>query len=145
MLMPEKVLSMKIHSNIQNKIESIFMTEPVSFAYLFGSYARGEEISASDIDIAILIDSLLSKEQRFDLASSLVSRLSKILGARVDIVVLNDIRSLFFKYSIFQDGKLLYKKQGADPVSYVSKIYALYFDFAPFLNKITAQYVSRNI
>ena len=41
---------------MQQKIADYFRTQPVLKAWLFGSYARGEETEASDIDILIVPD-----------------------------------------------------------------------------------------
>lgn len=51
-------------------------------AWLYGSHARGSNRPGSDIDIAVLSDSVLDAVSLFDVASRLATR----LGANVDLV-----------------------------------------------------------
>ena len=41
---------------MQNTIADYFKTQPVLKAWLFGSFARGEETPLSDVDILISLD-----------------------------------------------------------------------------------------
>ena len=41
---------------IVNKAKEYFKTQPVLKAWLFGSYARGEQNENSDVDILVLLD-----------------------------------------------------------------------------------------
>ena len=41
---------------ISNKLKTFFLAYPVEKAWLFGSYARGEETDSSDIDILVKFD-----------------------------------------------------------------------------------------
>ena len=60
----EKVVSLRAEKNIllmstemmSNMLAEYFKTKPVLKAWLFGSFARGEETSQSDVDILIVLD-----------------------------------------------------------------------------------------
>lgn len=60
----EKVVSLRVEKNIlimstemmSNMLAEYFKTKPVLKAWLFGSFARGEETSQSDVDILIVLD-----------------------------------------------------------------------------------------
>ena len=67
-----------------NKIAQYFTTKPVVRAYLFGSYARGENGPDSDIDILVTFD----KEARVSLFDHLgmIYELQDLLGKDVDLV-----------------------------------------------------------
>ena len=67
-----------------NKIAQYFATKPVVRAYLFGSYARGENGPDSDIDILVTFD----KEARVSLFDHLgmIYELQDLLGKDVDLV-----------------------------------------------------------
>lgn len=67
-----------------NKIAQYFATKPVVRAYLFGSYARGENRPDSDIDILVTFD----KEARVSLFDHLgmIYELQDLLGKEVDLV-----------------------------------------------------------
>lgn len=41
---------------MQEKIAEYFKTQPVLKAWVFGSFARGEEAPLSDVDIIVLLD-----------------------------------------------------------------------------------------
>ena len=77
----------------------------ISFAYLFGSYAKGKEKHSSDIDIAIYLFDI-SAETHFDYKMKIKFKLEDILKKQVDIVVLNFAPPLL-KNQVFRYGKLL--------------------------------------
>ena len=65
-------------------IADYFKTQPVVRAWLFGSFARGEETSESDVDILVQYDvtariSLLS-------ISHMMGELERSTGRRVDLI-----------------------------------------------------------
>ena len=47
---------MKISSSDMNSLQNYFSTQPVLKAYLFGSYARNNANSGSDIDVLVDLD-----------------------------------------------------------------------------------------
>ncbi len=65
-------------------IAEYFKTQPVLKAWLFGSYARGEEYEDSDVDILFEPD----MSQRFSLLTlgGMYMDLKEILGREVDLV-----------------------------------------------------------
>ncbi len=65
------------------KIAEYFKTQPVLKAWLFGSFARGEQRAESDVDILILPD----KSQHFSLftLSEIYEDLKELLGREVDV------------------------------------------------------------
>lgn len=66
----------------------ILKRHAVKRAAIFGSFARGEAISSSDVDI--LIEYKTKNKSLFDLVD-LKSELEEILGRKVDIVTYNSI------------------------------------------------------
>lgn len=123
----------------------IFQRYAVSAAYLFGSAARGDERKDSDIDIAILLPTNLSKEKRFKTRLLMMADLSRMLHKNIDLIILNDMSSLFFKYAIIKEGILLYEKNEDDRIDFENRILDSYFDFQPFLTLYNKQYVKNNI
>ncbi|WAM33053.1 type VII toxin-antitoxin system MntA family adenylyltransferase antitoxin [Caldicellulosiruptor morganii] len=83
--------------------------DKVIFAYLFGSYARGNANKSSDIDVAAYIKK--SKDATEDLLYQLDTKehLEKILNKKVDFVILNDADPLL-KHEVFSDGILVIDK-----------------------------------
>lgn len=137
----------KTAENIRNNkdLKTVFGENKVSFAYLFGSRVNGSFGKDSDVDIAVMLPFEMKKEKRFDLRLKLMGEISKIFKKNVDVVVLNDIRSLYFKYIIIKEGKIIYKETDLSPVDFESKTLGIYFDFRPFLEDYNKAYVKRNL
>lgn len=66
------------------KIAEYFKTQPVNRAWLFGSFARGEETADSDIDILVEYD----ENARISLLtiSHMMGELERSTGRRVDLI-----------------------------------------------------------
>lgn len=64
-----------------------FRTQPVPKAWLFGSYARGEQTPQSDVDILFVPD----KSQHFSLFTlgGMYEDLKDLLGCEVDLITSN--------------------------------------------------------
>lgn len=129
-----------------HKLKSIFKSVPaVKSAYIFGSRVTGKAVKNSDYDFAVLFDGSLSKENRFDLKLELMAKLSRALRTdAVDVVVLNDVSSLFFKYIILKEGKSIYQKNDLETAEFESRALGLYFDFRPFMEEYSRNYLMRN-
>ena len=69
---------------LTQKIVDYFKTQPVCRAWLFGSFARGEETPDSDVDILVEYD----KDARISLLtiSHMMGELEKSIGRRVDLI-----------------------------------------------------------
>ncbi|MBQ9287326.1 MAG: nucleotidyltransferase family protein [Bacteroidaceae bacterium] len=94
-------------TQMMNKtIAEYFKTQPIQRAWLFGSFARGEESALSDVDILVQFDeggvSLLKH-------AAMICELEKILGRPVDIVPEKMLRPRV-RESIEQDKKLIYER-----------------------------------
>ena len=89
-------------------IANYFKTQPVMKAWLFGSFARGEETPDSDIDILVEYDenahiSLLT-------ISHMMGDLEKSTGRRVDLIE-NGCLLPFAVDSANRDKKLIYERE----------------------------------
>ena len=73
-----------MNQTIASKIAEYFSTKPVVRAYIFGSYARGENGPDSDIDILVTFDRT-AKVSLFDHVS-MAYDLQDLLGMEVDLV-----------------------------------------------------------
>ncbi|MBO5444792.1 MAG: nucleotidyltransferase domain-containing protein [Muribaculaceae bacterium] len=69
---------------IIDKLREFFSTQPVEKAWLFGSYARGEETSESDVDI--LVEYTSGKCPGLFGICKLIEDLENILKKKVDLV-----------------------------------------------------------
>lgn len=95
-------MSTKVMSQI---IADYFKTKPVLKAWIFGSYARGEQREDSDIDILILPD----KSQHFSLftLSEIYEDLKDLLGCEVDLITEGGLMP-FARESADRDKILIY-------------------------------------
>ena len=129
---------------IKELLKPVFKEYDVKLAYLFGSYARGNQIQESDIDIAVLLDQSIPESRRFDLRLKIGSELSRLLKNDVDLIVLNDTTSVTFQYSIVQEGKLLYQEK-SDQIDFEIESMNSYFDLLPFYDFYNQNYVQANL
>lgn len=88
-------------------IAEYFKTQPVLKAWLFGSYARGEERPDSDVDIMVDYD----RNQRIGLfkISGMQLALQELIGHEVDLVDAEMMFPSVAKYAN-RDKKLIYER-----------------------------------
>lgn len=73
-------------AQLKNTISSYFATQPVQKAWLFGSYARGEETADSDVDILVVFDKDGGKSISLLKHIKIALELEDILGKKVDLI-----------------------------------------------------------
>ena len=88
-------------------IAEYFKTQPVVKAWLFGSYARGEQTPDSDVDIMVVLDSD-AQVGLFQLSGMLLD-LQDRLQKRVDLVTESGLLP-FARESAEHDKKLIYER-----------------------------------
>lgn len=67
-----------------NTLKTYLKSQPVDKAWVFGSYARGEETSKSDIDI--MVSYIPGHRPGLFGICALIDGLEKVLGLKVDLV-----------------------------------------------------------
>ena len=89
-------------------IADYFKTQPVLKAWLFGSYARGEETPESDVDILVQYDN----DAKISLLtiSHMMGELEKSTGKRVDLIE-DGCLLPFAIESANRDKKLIYERR----------------------------------
>ncbi|HKR03382.1 MAG TPA: nucleotidyltransferase domain-containing protein [Bacteroidia bacterium] len=90
-----------------NKISDYFKTKPVLKAYLFGSYARHEENSSSDIDLLIELDK--SKPIGIEFIQMYVD-LKKITGKEIDLLTMDSVSKYVLPF-VLSERKLFYERK----------------------------------
>lgn len=83
-----KMETVKTILDIKKRIAPILKRHAVKKASIFGSFARGEAKSRSDVDL--LIEYKTEEKSLFDLVN-LKTELEEVLGRKVDIVTFNSI------------------------------------------------------
>ena len=92
---------------IQQTIADYFKTQPVLKAWLFGSFARGEETPQSDVDILIVPDRSGKPFTLFTLGGMYMD-LKELLGREIDLVEEGSLRP-YAAESANRDKKLIYE------------------------------------
>ena len=103
----------------------------VVLAYLFGSQVEGNVGPLSDIDFALLLDSL---DETGTVRSQLRSAIASAVGREqeVDVVVLNRA-PVELAYAVIAHGALIYERDIYSRVEYEARIMSLYGDYLPVL------------
>lgn len=106
-------------------------------AFLFGSLARGEGRSGSDVDIAVLVDRLAPKNPL--LAAEIASEVMGLLRRNdVDVVVVNQAPPVL-KHRVARDGAVLYARSNSDVAEFVLRALQEYVDTKPLRDLEQAQ------
>ena len=87
-------------------IADYFKTQPVLKAWLFGSFARGEETPISDVDILVVLDHSQPIGLKF---FGMWNDLEQLLGRSVDLVTEGSLAD-FARKSVEQDKILIYER-----------------------------------
>lgn len=94
---------------MQQVIADYFKTKPVLKAWLFGSFARGEETPNSDVDILFVPDYHSGKPFTLFTHGGMYMDLKELLGREVDLVVDGTLRP-YAEESANRDKKLIYER-----------------------------------
>lgn len=106
--------------------------EEVVAAYIFGSAASDKRRPDSDMDIAVLLNEEGSPIDRKALREHLLPPLCRALRDDVHLLVLNDA-SYLTRAQVFSKGELLYARDESQLARFRMKSYALFAEFAPYL------------
>lgn len=112
-------------------------SQPIVLAYLFGSHARDAADDESDIDIAILAEASLSKEERHRLRLKLMRDFADALGLpveKMDVVVLQDV-AILLQYNVIRQGRPFAVQDRSTKIEYELGVERRYDDEAPFLTQ----------
>ena len=92
--------------SLQHSIADYFKTQPIKKVWIFGSFARGDETSLSDIDLLVEYDSggvSLFKH------AQIICDLESLLDRSVDLVQEKLLRPNI-RENILRDRKLIYER-----------------------------------
>jgi predicted nucleotidyltransferase len=135
----------RVRKALSDRAPMLFNSGPVVFAYLYGSYARGDVHPFSDVDIGIYLEKMTPGEA-LNNELSLALEFDDILGSKTNV----DVRSintmpLMIKGNIVTEGILLYSRDDAVRVEFETNVRKKYFDFRRFINRYQKAYLSYSI
>ena len=141
-----------LYNNDMNQVERIqkqlgsFMKKEKSivFSYIFGSVAQGTSNLESDVDLAVYLDEKKAGDI-FKKRLFLIEKIQSILKKSTEVVVLNEIKSTFFKFVIIKEGKMIFERDPGQRVDFELRAMQEYYDFRPFLEKYNEAYLQRNL
>ena len=107
-------------------------------AYLFGSYARGQEQPHSDIDVAVYVDEARIDNSGFGYRARLTTDLMAGIGFNdVDVVLLNHAPPVLY-HRVLRDGVRLLSRDLPATTTREGQALSRYCDFVPQLAKMEA-------
>lgn len=92
---------------IQQTIAEYFKTQPILKAWIFGSFARGDQTPTSDVDLLVVYDDVVGVSLLKH--ASMIVELEKILQRPVDLVEDGTLLP-FAAESANRDKKLIYER-----------------------------------
>ncbi len=103
--------------------------------YLYGSYARGEQVRGSDVDIGVL----LLPDYKYDLyylggLYSEFEELGKREGIKIEAYIIND-KTALFKHKVISPRKVIYCKDDNIRAQYEVRAMNDYFEYRPFMEQ----------
>src|SRR3972149_3596663 len=119
---------------IKNLKSFLSKDKDIVFSYVFGSAAGKGFNSRSDADVAIYLDGNRIPDF-FKKRIDMIEALEGILKMKVDVVVLNETRSTFFKFVIVKEGRLISERDHKKRVEFEFGAMREYYDFKPFLEE----------
>lgn len=75
-----------MNTQLVQTIQAYFATQPVLRAWLFGSYARGEQTPDSDVDILVVFDQKNGKRVSLLKHIGIALGLEDLIGKKVDLI-----------------------------------------------------------
>lgn len=111
---------------IINQLKKALAKQPVKLAYLYGSYARGQETPKSDIDIAVMLEENSSKTN--DQIAEEISLGFDPDHGKINIVSINENTSSLFLHSIFKTRIVLISKNEREKTSFEVMATKIYWD-----------------
>ena len=114
---------------IKNCRDILIQYEDIIFAFIFGSYAKGNIREDSDIDIAIYLKDNMNTYEYLDMKMEL----SEALKREVDLVILNDATPLL-RYEIYKNNILIFTHDKDMENRYKVKILFEYNDMKRYLD-----------
>ncbi len=129
-----------------NKIRILFKDNNIEFAYFFGSRVKGVANSKSDYDFAIYFSDKVNEHERFERRLKIITKLGGIIkNDNLDLVVLNDVKSVLLKFEIIKDGVVIFEDDHEVRVQFELKSMNFYYDYLPFINAYNEAFIKRSL
>lgn len=133
-------MTKKDREKLINQLKKVLAKQPIKLAYLYGSYARGQERKNSDIDIAIVL-----KNPRGKTVFGFPADVSVYIpGTEIDLRVISLESEPVFLHSILKNKILLFAKDEKTRVDFEVKAMKKFFD-TEHLRKLNYYYLKKSL
>lgn len=128
----------------KQQLRKSFRAEGAVLAYLFGSRAGGYAKTDSDFDIAVYLRDKKKKKDLFKKKMNLIREASRILKTeRVDVVIIDEIRSPVLKFAIIKEGKVIFSSNESARIDLELSMINQYHDHRPILDMYDQRLMER--
>ena len=124
--------------DVDGILREVLRDEPVAFAYLFGSSARGQARSDSDVDVAVHFSPDVPAEQRFRRTLRIGAELERRLDREVDVVDLEDA-PLRLQGRILTERRIVTGHGSETRIRFETEIFPRYVDAAYHARRLDAE------
>jgi len=132
MSMAEKVNDI---NQILAGLTDCFARQPeIALVYLYGSHARGQSWTESDVDLGVLLDERLDRAQQRQLVARLRDDLApRLAGRQVDVRELNS-SPIAFLFQVIKHRRCIYARDEQERTRFEAAVIRQYLDFKPALD-----------
>ncbi|WP_035294108.1 nucleotidyltransferase domain-containing protein [Clostridium sp. KNHs214] len=127
----------EVISILEENLEKLVKNYNIRLLYIFGSYAKGKNVSSSDLDIGILLKKDYNPMEKLNLLGELMDIFKR---DDIDLAILNSSNSVL-KHQIIKYGKLVYMESEELKVDFEVKVLKEYMDMEYF-RKTQMKYIS---
>ncbi len=118
----------EVEKVLNKHIDKLICDYGIKLIYIFGSYAKGENIAGSDLDIAIYFDNDVDGFVKLDILDELVGIFNR---EDIDLVILNNVDEVL-KFQVIKYGKVVYMEDLVTKVTFESRVMSEYMDMEYF-------------
>lgn len=129
-----------LNQDTLEKLKKDLAKPPVKLAYLYGSYARGQENAKSDIDIAIVLE----KEHGKMVFGFPVDISVHIPGKEIDLRIVNEETEPVFLRSVLKNKVTLFARDERERIKFETKAMKKFYD-TQHLRNLNFYYLKKSI
>lgn len=129
-----------VNKKVLNQLKKVLAKQPIKLAYLYGSFARGQEGKKSDLDIAVVLKNP-NKDSFLEVGGEISS---VIKGIEVDVREINLTSPPVFLRNVLKEGKPVCVQNERERVNFEVAVMKKFYDSA-YLRNFMTKYVHQAI